>query len=257
MTAAPSHAVSSAKISANSKVSEDIATGRTQAMSTEELLIWALGNFHPKLALSCSFGNPEGLVLLHMLARLEPSARVYMLDTGRLPEETHALVDRVRDRYGLEVEVVMPEAEAVQSMVRTHGQNLFYESLEKRQLCCNLRKVEPNKRFLSTLDAYITGLRRDQSVTRTNTPKVEVAEGGLIKVNPLADWSRDEVMKFVRDNGVPINRLHQRGYPTVGCAPCTRAIQPGDDIRSGRWWWENPEDKECGLHVGEQQGSGI
>ena len=257
MTAAPSPALQGAERPVNSAILDDIGSGRVERMDAEEILIWALGNFHPKLALSCSFGNPEGLVLLHMLARLEPGARVYMLDTGRLPEETHALVDRVRDRYGIEVEVILPEAEPVQAMVRAHGQNLFYESLEKRQLCCRLRKVEPNQRYLATLDAYITGLRRDQNVTRTDTAKVEVVNGGLIKINPLADWSRDEVMKFVRDKGVPTNRLHQRGYPTVGCAPCTRAIQPGDDIRSGRWWWENPEDKECGLHVGEQQGSGI
>ena len=194
-----------------------------------------------------------------MLTRLEPGARVYMLDTGRLPEETHQLVDRVRDRYGVEVEVVLPEAEAVQKMVRQHGQNLFYESLEKRMLCCRLRKVEPNRRYLAELDAYVTGLRREQNVTRRDVRKVELEdEGRLVKINPLADWSRADVMEFVRENGVPVNRLHQRGFPTVGCAPCSRAIQPGEDIRAGRWWWENPEDKECGLHVGEEQdGSGI
>ena len=259
MTAASSHILRAAGNPLDSNILEDIRSGRLEQLDAEEILTWALGNFHPRMSLSCSFGNPEGLLLLHMLTRLEPGARVYMLDTGRLPEETHQLVDRVRDRYGVEVEVVLPEAEAVQKMVRQHGQNLFYESLEKRMLCCRLRKVEPNRRYLAELDAYVTGLRREQNVTRKDVRKLELeAEGRLVKINPLADWSREDVMKFVRENGVPVNRLHQRGFPTVGCAPCTRAIQPGEDIRAGRWWWENPEDKECGLHVGEEQdGSGI
>ncbi len=257
MTAALSHTSRETGNSLNSSILEEIRSGRLENLAAEEILTWALGNFHPRMSLSCSFGNPEGLVLLHMLTRLEPGARVYMLDTGRLPQETHDLVDRVRDRYGVEVEVVFPEAEPVQKMVRQHGQNLFYESLEKRKLCCRLRKVEPNRRYLAQLDAHVTGLRREQNVTRTDVAKVEI-EGRLVKVNPLVDWSREDVMKYVRENGVPVNRLHQRGFPTVGCAPCTRAIEPGEDIRAGRWWWENPEDKECGLHVGEEQGgSGI
>lgn len=259
MSAAPSQTVRTSGKVLKSEVLDDIRSGRLESLSAEEILIWGLGNFHPRMALSCSFGNPEGLVLLHMLTRLEPSARVYMLDTGRLPQETHDLVDRVRDRYGVAVEVVMPDAGAVQEMVRAQGQNLFYESLEKRKLCCRLRKVEPNRRFLADLDAHVTGLRREQNVTRTGTARVELGEGGrLVKINPLVDWSREDVMKFVRDHGVPVNRLHQRGYPTVGCAPCTRAVEPGEDIRAGRWWWENPEDKECGLHAGEEKdGSGI
>jgi phosphoadenosine phosphosulfate reductase len=258
MTAAPTPILQGARNPLDSNVLDEIRSGQLEKLDAEEILIWALGNFHPKMSLSCSFGNPEGLALLHMLTRLEPGARVYMLDTGRLPQETHDLVDRVRDRYGVEVEVVFPEAEPVQKMVREHGQNLFYESLEKRKLCCQLRKVEPNRRYLAELDAHVTGLRREQNVTRTDVPKVELEANGLVKVNPLVDWSREDVMKYVRDNGVPVNRLHQRGYPTVGCAPCTRAIEPGEDIRAGRWWWENPEDKECGLHVGEEQGgSGI
>jgi phosphoadenosine phosphosulfate reductase len=144
-------------------------------------------------------------------------------------------------------------------MVRQHGANLFYESLEKRQLCCRLRKVEPNRRFLSQLDAYVTGLRRGQGVTRDDVRKVQLEnDGALVKINPLADWSLEDVQRYVRDHNVPVNRLHAEGYPSVGCAPCTRAVQPGDDPRSGRWWWENPETRECGLHVGEEAGgSGI
>lgn len=240
-------------------VLDEIQAGAFRSWSPRQLLIWAIDNFHPNLALSCSFGNPEGLVLLDMMHALEPATRVYVLDTGRLPQATHDLVDRVRDRYGVAVEVVLPEPEPVQSMVRTHGMNLFYESLEKRKLCCRLRKVEPNRRFLAGLDAHVTGLRREQNVTRTDAEKVEIEEStGLVKVNPLADWSTDQVWTYVRAHEVPVNRLHREGYPSVGCEPCTRAVKPGDDPRAGRWWWESPETKECGLHVGEEeQGSGI
>jgi thioredoxin-dependent adenylylsulfate APS reductase len=228
--------------------------------SPEEILIWAIGKFHPRLALSCSFGNPEGLVLLDMMHRIEPSSRVYVLDTGRLHQATYDLIDRVRDRYDKAVEVVFPDAEAVQAMVRRDGMNLFYESLEKRRLCCGLRKVEPNRRYLAGLDAYVTGLRRDQGVTRADARRLEIDEsaGGLLKINPLVDWSADDVWRYVREHNVPVNRPHAEGFPSVGCAPCTRAVKPGEDPRAGRWWWENPETKECGLHVDEETGgSGI
>lgn len=237
----------------------DLASDRGESLSAEEILSWAVKNFHPRLALSCSFGNPEGLVLLDMMHRIEFSSRVFVLDTGRLHQATYDLIDRVRDRYGKDVEVVFPEAEPVQKMVRQHGMNLFYESLEKRQLCCRLRKVEPNRRYLAELDAYVTGLRRLQGVTRSDTPKLEIdPEGRLVKINPLADWSAEQVWHYVREHQIPVNRLHAEGFPTVGCAPCTRAVKAGEDPRAGRWWWENPETKECGLHVDEEfDGSGI
>jgi len=229
-----------------------------ESWSAEEILTWAIGKFHPRLALSCSFGNPEGMVLLDMMHRIEPRSRVYVLDTGRLPQATYDLIDRVRDRYDKAIEVVFPDAEAVQGMVRAHGMNLFYESLEKRRLCCALRKVEPNRRFLAGLDAYVTGLRRGQGVTRVDARRLSVEEGGLLKINPLVDWSADQVWRYVREHGVPVNRLHAEGYPTVGCAPCTRAVAAGEDPRAGRWWWENADTKECGLHVGQEaDGSGI
>ena len=224
------------------------------------ILAWAIKRFHPRLALSCSFGNPEGMVLLDMMHRIEPASRVFVLDTGRMPQETYDLIDRVRDRYDKEVEAVLPDRDAVQCMVRKHGMNLFYESLEKRQLCCRLRKVEPNARFLAGLGAYVTGLRRGQNVTRTDVGKVEIdrANGDIVKVNPLVDWSHEDVWQYVRVRNVPVNRLHDQGYPSVGCAPCTRAVRAGEDPRAGRWWWENPDTKECGLHVGEESGgSGI
>ena len=145
-------------------------------------------------------------------------------------------------------------------MVRKQGMNLFYESLEKRKHCCHIRKVEPLRLYLSEVDAYVTGLRRDQNVTRTSTPKVEIdgSRGGIVKVNPIADWSRERILEYVASRGIPINRLHSQGYPSVGCAPCSRAIAPGDDLRAGRWWWEDPETRECGIHTGDEEGgSGI
>jgi len=238
----------------------DIEAAAFESLSAQQLLGWALKRFHPRIALSCSFGAPEGMALLDMLSRLHPEFRVFTLDTGRIPQATYDLMDRVRDRYDKKIEVLFPDAKAVEEMVREHGMNLFYESVEKRQLCCRVRKVDPLKRYLSGLDAWISGLRRDQGVTRTAIQKVEVdpIHAGIIKVNPLADWSSDDVWHYIRANNVPVNRLHAAGYPSVGCDPCSRAIQAGEDPRAGRWWWENPETKECGIHVGEEtEGSGI
>ena len=237
-----------------------VRSGGAESLSASEILTWGLENFHPRIALSCSFGAPEGLVVLDLMQRIERTSRVFVLDTGRLPQATYDLIDRVRDRYGKEVEVIFPRAEAVEAMVREKGLNLFFESVENRQLCCRIRKVEPLERYLADLDAWVTGLRRDQGVTRGDTQKVAIdsAHGGIVKINPLADWSREQVLDYVRERGLPINRLHSQGYPSVGCSPCSRAIAAGDDLRAGRWWWENPETRECGIHVDEEEGgSGI
>jgi thioredoxin-dependent adenylylsulfate APS reductase len=233
-----------------------VARAEFESWDAQKILTWAVENFHPRLALSASFGAPEGMVLLDMMHRIEPTSRVFVLDTGRLAQPTLDLIDQVRDRYGKPVEVLYPRAEDVQAMVRESGVNLFYESLEKRKLCCRVRKVEPMRRYLADLDAYVTGLRRDQNVTRGETPKVLFDQGnrGIVKINPIADWTADEVWQYVRKHDVPVNRLHESGYPSVGCEPCTRAIAPGEDERAGRWWWENPDTKECGLH---EQGGGI
>ncbi|MDJ0851622.1 MAG: phosphoadenylyl-sulfate reductase [Myxococcota bacterium] len=237
---------------------DKVRQGAFESWGPSDILTWSIGNFHPRLALSCSFGNPEGLVLLDMMHRIEPSSRVFVLDTGRMPQATYDLIDRVRDRYDKDIELVFPDASEVERMVREHGPNLFYESLEKRKLCCRVRKVEPNRRFLAGLDALVTGLRRMQNVTREEAAKVEVDAAGLLKINPLVDWSHDQVWHYLRENGVPTNRLHGAGYPSVGCEPCTRAVRPGEDPRAGRWWWEQPDTKECGLHVDEEaEGSGI
>jgi len=242
----------------NIETLEYIQSGAAESSSAQEILTWGLEKFADRIALSCSFGAPEGLVLLDMMHRIDPAARVFVLDTGRLPQATYDLIDRVRDRYDKTVEVIFPDAERVQSMVRADGLNLFYTSVEKRELCCRIRKVEPLSRFLAGLDAWVTGLRRDQSDARKNTPKLEIdrAHAGIAKLNPIADWSREQVLDYVKEHAVPINRLHAEGYPSVGCEPCSRAIGPGDDVRSGRWWWEASDLKECGIHL-EEQGSGI
>jgi len=242
----------------NIEALEYIQSGVAESSSAQEILTWGLENFADKIALSCSFGAPEGLVLLDMMHRIDPAARVFVLDTGRLPQATYDLIDRVRDRYDKRVEVIFPDAARVQSMVGESGLNLFYESVEKRELCCRIRKVEPLNRFLSGLDAWVTGLRRDQSNARGKTPKIEIdrAHAGIAKLNPIADWSREQVLDYVKEHAVPINRLHAEGYPSVGCEPCSRAIGPGDDPRSGRWWWEESDLKECGIHL-EEKGSGI
>ena len=237
-----------------------IRSSDVESWGPQEILTWALKNFRPRIALSCSFGAPEGLVLLDMMHRIDPASRVFVLDTGRLPQATHDLIDRVRERYDKPVEVLFPDSAAVAAMVGEHGMNLFYESVEKRQLCCRVRKVEPLKQYLSELDAWVTGLRREQSLTRSDTPKIQLdhTHGGIVKLNPIADWTRDQVLDYVRVHNVPTNRLHAQGYPSVGCDPCSRAIRAGEESRAGRWWWESSGDRECGIHVGgEGQGSGI
>ena len=244
----------------NNNILGFIESGEAESLGPQEILTWAIKNFQTKIALSCSFGAPEGLAVLDMMQRINPGSRVFVLDTGRMHQAAYDLIDRVRERYDVNVEVVFPRASDVEQMVCARGANLFYESVENRKLCCRIRKVEPMNRYLVGLDAWVTGLRREQSVTRVNTAKVEIdrAHGGMVKVNPIADWSHEQVMGYIDAHNVPINRLHAEGYPSVGCAPCTRAIGPADDIRAGRWWWENSETKECGIHVQEEeQGSGI
>jgi phosphoadenosine phosphosulfate reductase len=230
-----------------------------EARGAEEILTLAIKNYHPRLALSASFGAPEGMVLLDMMHRIDPAARVFVLDTGRLHPATHELIDRVRDRYGKAVEVVFPRASEVEYMVGEYGMNLFYGSVEMRKHCCRIRKVEPLRRYFADLDAYVSGLRRDQNLNRRDTPKMEVdvGNGGLLKFNPLADWTREQVMEYVAEHRVPTNSLHARGFPSVGCQPCTRAVRPGEDERAGRWWWEDDESKECGLHVADDQEGGL
>jgi len=215
-----------------------------------ETLKWALDQFHPRIALASSFSLEDG-VITDMLSKINPKFRVFTLDTGRLNQETYSLIDRIRARYDVPIEVYYPDTASVEKMVREHGMNLFYESVDSRRLCCNVRKVEPLMRALSSLDAWITGLRREQSITRTAVKKIEIdeAHNNIVKINPLADWTEEMVWDYTKKNGIPHNLLYDKGYTSIGCEPCTRPIKPGEDIRAGRWWWESADKKECGLHV--------
>ena len=219
-------------------------------LSAQEIVACAVRKLGNRVILASSFGA-EDVVLIDMLCKATASPRIFLLDTGRLHQETYDIVDRIRARYGVEIEAYFPQTDAVQELIRVKGANSFYESVENRKECCFIRKVEPLARALSGVDAWVTGLRRSQSVTRGELPKIEIdgAHGGILKINPLADWSEEEVWDYIRTNDVPYNKLHDQGFPSIGCAPCTRAVQPGEDIRAGRWWWESPEHKECGLHI--------
>ncbi|HEY3122130.1 MAG TPA: phosphoadenylyl-sulfate reductase [Vicinamibacteria bacterium] len=227
----------------------EVAGRSAESWTAQEILGWALDRFHPRIAFASSFGV-EDVALIHMSWTLRPDARIFTLDTGRLPAETYAVMERIREKYGVAIEVCFPERLAVETLERERGFYSFRQSVEERKRCCGIRKVEPLGRALATLDAWITGLRREQAVTRTAVPAIEVdaAHGGIVKVNPLIAWSESQVWDYVRAHGVPYSRLHDEGYPSIGCAPCTRAVRPGEDVRAGRWWWENPETKECGLH---------
>jgi phosphoadenosine phosphosulfate reductase len=222
----------------------------------ETVLEWAIERFSPRIAVSTAF-QVDGVAIIDMAYRIDPEIRIFSVDTGRLPAETHDLIARLRDRYpGLNLDVLVPEEEHVRRMVERKGLDLFRESVENRLLCCNVRKVRPLTRHLGTLDAWITGLRRDQWATRTNIRKVEIDHdhGAIVKLNPLAEWTKDEVWDYVRENDVPYHALYDRGYTSIGCAPCTRAIRHGEADRAGRWWWETNAPKECGIHCSIETG---
>jgi thioredoxin-dependent adenylylsulfate APS reductase len=217
-----------------------------EVSSAPETLAWAIATFGPRFAIATSF-QKEGMVIVDLAARISPGARVFTLDTGRLPEETYRIMETVRARYGITVEVVAPNPEDVEKMVAGQGPNLFYRSVEERQMCCQVRKVRPLARKLLEFDAWATGLRREQSETRAGLGKVERVDG-RIKINPLVDWTAAEVDRYIHEHDVPLHPLYARGYASIGCAPCTRAVGPGEDSRAGRWWWEQDTRKECGIH---------
>ncbi len=196
-----------------------------------------------------SFGA-EDMVLTDLILRERLPIEIFSLDTGRLPAETYTLMGEVERHYGTKLKIFFPRTDAVEDYVRTQGINAFYDSVELRKQCCHIRKVEPLKRALAGKKAWITGLRAAQSTTRTGLATREFDAGnGLEKLNPLSDWSEAEVWAYIRINEVPYNALHDQFYPSIGCAPCTRAVAVGEDVRAGRWWWESPESKECGLHI--------
>ena len=214
-----------------------------------EVLAWADARFGAGAAISSSFGV-EDVVLIDLAAAVAPRLRVFTLDTGRLPPETYEVMEQVRRRYGIAIETFFPDHTAVERLEREKGFFSFRGSIAERKECCAIRKLEPLSRALRGVSAWVTGLRRGQSVTRSGIEAVEIApeHGGILKLNPLADWSEADVWAYAREHAVPLNALHARGYPSIGCAPCTRAVAPGEDVRAGRWWWEAPEHKECGLH---------
>jgi len=216
----------------------------------EDALKWAFDNLHPKVAKASSFGA-EDSVIIDMMVKINPDARFFTLDTGRLNQETYDVMDELSKKYNIKFEVMFPDADEVRQMVSDHGINLFYDSIENRKLCCAIRKVHPLRKMLSTLDGWITGIRRDQTSIRRNASMLEIDEqyDGIIKINPLLDWTWQNVLDYIEENNMPYNKLLDKGYPSVGCAPCTKAIRPGDDLRAGRWWWEESQQKECGLHM--------
>lgn len=205
--------------------------------------------FAPRPAFSTSLGK-EDQAISHAIFSADLAIRVFTLDTGRLFEETQSALAATRERYGAEIETYAPDTEALQKLLSVKGPNSFYNSVADRLECCRIRKVEPLQRALRGASAWITGLRSEQSVNRASLEfAVWDAERQLVKVNPVLDWSTEQLEEYIRLHNVPVNRLHAKGYPSIGCAPCTRPVNPGADARSGRWWWENPNKKECGLHL--------
>lgn len=216
--------------------------------SPEEVISRILDEFGEKVALASSMGA-EDQVLTDMLGKLKRNTKIFTIDTGRLFPETYELIAETNKKYGIAIDVYFPEYRKVEAMVKEKGINLFYESVENRKLCCGIRKVETLKRALSGLDVWICGLRKDQSVDRFFNRLVEWDEAnGLIKLNPLINWTEKKVWDYIRNNDVPYNKLHDKGFPSIGCQPCTRAVGPDEEIRAGRWWWEDDGKRECGLH---------
>jgi thioredoxin-dependent adenylylsulfate APS reductase len=213
------------------------------------VLGWAFENFHPSMAISIA-GGSEGLAVLDMAFRLEPSVRLFTLDTGRLHRETHELFEQVERRYGIRIERHHPDPGQLKRMEDAFGADLMYDGVNFRALCCQIRKIQPMKRALSGLNAYVTGIRRSQTATRADIHKAEIdaEQGGIVKINPLADWTGEQVKDYVREHDLPVHPLFSKGYASVGCEPCTRPIGEGEDERAGRWWWETDAPKECGLH---------
>lgn len=220
-----------------------------QNSNAQEIIEYFIKEYGQDAALSSSLGA-EDQVLTDMILKVNNNANIFTLDTGRLHPETYDVMDATNLKYGVKLNVFFPLNEKVEELYQKQGINGHFESIENRKNCCNIRKMEPLRRALKPLKVWITGLRAAQSVTRTDMPIVEYDENfKVIKVNPLINWNEEDVWNYIKQNNVPYNKLHDQGFPSIGCAPCTRAIKDGEDIRAGRWWWENPEHKECGLHA--------
>ena len=218
--------------------------------SAEECLKWAFDNLHPKLAKASSFGA-EDAAIIDMMFKLQPDARLFTLETGRLPQATFDVMGEVQKRYNTKIEMQHPDEHEVEKMVKEKGLDCFYDSIENRKLCCAIRKVHPMNKILETLDGWITGIRSDQNKNRSDARMLEVDEmhGDIVKVNPIIDWTYERTLDYIKKNNCPYNKLLDQGFLSIGCEPCTRPIKIGEGIRSGRWWWENDENKDCGLHM--------
>jgi len=230
---------------------EEFASGLKDA-TAPDIILKTIESFGDRVALCTSF-QAEGMVILDMAARTNLGIRVFTIDTGRLPEDTYDLIGKVRDQYGIKIDIYYPDQDELTQFVSKHGINAFYRSVSLRLTCCEIRKVNPLNHALEGLDAWITGLRRTQSETRAGAARFELdtTHGNIIKLNPLADWSYEQVWDYIRNHDVPYNKLYDKGYTSIGCAPCTRPIKPGEGLRDGRWWWEDGFPKECGIHPGK------
>jgi len=219
-----------------------------EGKSPEEVLSYFLAEYKGRIALSSSL-SIEDQVLTDLIVKIDKEARIFTLDTGRLFPETYSLLERTNLKYDIKLEVFFPDFKEVEKMVKAEGINLFYNGIDQRKACCRVRKLEPLKRAFQGLDVWICGLRKEQSVTRQEVQLIEWDEGNqLIKLNPIIHFTEVQVWDYIKIHKVPYNKLHDQGFPSIGCQPCTRAVEKGEDIRAGRWWWENPEHKECGLH---------
>lgn len=219
-----------------------------QGATPKDVLSFFATNYKDTLSFSTSFGA-EDQVLTDLIQSVDPLIKIFTLDTGRLFQETYDLMHITEKKYGIKIQFFFPDADKVEKMVYENGINLFYESVENRKLCCNIRKIEPLKRALAGVNVWISGLRREQSVSRKDLKLVEWDESQeVIKLLPLVEWTESQVWEYLKEKKIPYNELHDKGFPSIGCQPCTRAIKPGESVRSGRWWWELPENKECGLH---------
>ncbi|MCG8307016.1 MAG: phosphoadenylyl-sulfate reductase [Cytophagales bacterium] len=221
---------------------------RLKGLSAPQILTYFIHDYNGKVALGSSLGA-EDQVLTDMIARIDRSTKIFTLDTGRVFPETYRTLHETSKKYSINIDVYFPNSEKVERMVNERGINLFYDSVGDRKMCCHIRKIEPLKRAMMDVDVWVTGIRKEQSITRILTEIVEYDHvNGKIKINPLLNWTEKDIWNYIKENDVPYNKLHDLGFPSIGCEPCTRAVKEGEDVRAGRWWWEAPEQKECGLH---------
>lgn len=226
---------------------------QTADYNTKEIIAFFLNRYRDRITFSTSLAA-EDQVLTDIICQTDKSLKIFTLDTGRLPQETYDTIEATRKRYEIDIDIYFPASTQVQELVKEAGPNLFYNSIQQRRQCCQVRKIQPLRRALTGFEVWICGLRKEQSVTRADLEIIQWDQQfNIIKLSPLLDWTTDEVWNYIRSYNVPYNSLHDRGYPSIGCQPCTRAVADGEDIRSGRWWWEKPEQKECGLHLHERK----